>query len=347
MTAPVRNAWYMCAWSADLGAGLLHRKLLGENVLMYRREDGTPVLLGDTCPHRFAPLHKGQRIGDSVQCPYHGLRFGPEGRCVHNPHGAGAIPAAARVRTWPVVERNGIVWMWSGEPQGADPALLPDYAFLDDRPEYAYTVGCTLTMQARYDLILDNLFDLSHAWFLHPASLGSEAMLRARVDLKQEGNTLHYLSVYPDHTPAGIFVMTRALEPAARVDYWVDVHWTPPGAIHLATGSHPVGGKRSDGVEFSTVQLLTPESDGATHYFVKVYRDYHIDDADLSRGIAAAVTHAFTTEDEPMVLAVQERMAGRELFDMNPVLLPTDGPAVRARRVLEEMRAAEARASAA
>ena len=106
MGAFLLNAWYVAAWSHELGDALIARTLLEKPVLLYRGTGGAPVALADRCPHRFAPLHKGKRIGDAVQCPYHGLEFGPDGRCTRNPHGDGAIPREAQVETYPLVERD-------------------------------------------------------------------------------------------------------------------------------------------------------------------------------------------------------------------------------------------------
>src|SRR3978361_676520 len=93
----VRNTWYVALWSSELPPGkLVARTYLDQPVLLFRREDGTVAAISDTCSHRFAPLSMGTLLpGDRVQCPYHGLEFAADGRCVHNPHGSGAIPAAA------------------------------------------------------------------------------------------------------------------------------------------------------------------------------------------------------------------------------------------------------------
>ena len=92
----LRNTWYAAAWSGELAEQPIARTMLGQKLVLYRRADGAAVALGDVCPHRFAPLHQGNVIGDAIECPYHGLRFGPAGTCTHNPHG-GAVPPTARI----------------------------------------------------------------------------------------------------------------------------------------------------------------------------------------------------------------------------------------------------------
>ena len=129
------NAWYVAAFGDDIGpAKTLGRTLLGENVTLYRTDQGRLAALQTACPHRFAPLHQGQVHGSDLACPYHGLRFNPEGQCVHNPHGKGEIPKAARVRSYPVEERDGLVWIWMGEAERCDRTRVPEFPQLLELP---------------------------------------------------------------------------------------------------------------------------------------------------------------------------------------------------------------------
>lgn len=123
----LRNTWYAAAWSRDVGVDFSTRELLGEPMLLYRKHDGAPVAMIDRCPHRFAPLSMGKRVGDGVECGYHGLQFDCSGDCSKNPHGDGRIPPGARVRSFPAEDRYGLVWIWAGEPSRADASLIPDF----------------------------------------------------------------------------------------------------------------------------------------------------------------------------------------------------------------------------
>lgn len=126
----LRNAWYVAAWASEIERKLFHRTLLGVPVVMYRREDGAVTAMHDRCPHRFVPLHLGRLVGDNVECGYHGLQFDCGGQCVANPFD-GRPPRAAKVRTFPVVERHGIVWIWPGDA-APDESRIPAFAHLDD-----------------------------------------------------------------------------------------------------------------------------------------------------------------------------------------------------------------------
>ena len=92
----LENAWYAACWSDDVGQALFERTIIGESILLYRKRDGSAVAMGNACPHRFAPLDRGQLLDDVVECPYHGLRYDSSGACVHNPHGNGKVPQRAR-----------------------------------------------------------------------------------------------------------------------------------------------------------------------------------------------------------------------------------------------------------
>src|SRR5688500_17952701 len=117
----IRNAWYVAALPTELSDGLLARVILGDPLVLYRQLDGQAAALLDLCPHRFAPLSMGIIKDGNVQCPYHGLEFNGEGRCVLNPHGNGARPASLNVQAYPVVERDDLVWLWPGDPALANP----------------------------------------------------------------------------------------------------------------------------------------------------------------------------------------------------------------------------------
>ena len=124
----LKNTWYPAAWSKDVGTQLLKRTLLNESIVFFRIRDGAPVALANMCPHRFAPLHLGKLIDDTLQCGYHGLRFNAAGKCVFNPDGDGITPPAAKVRSYPLHERYGLLWIWigrSGARRSNDSAELP------------------------------------------------------------------------------------------------------------------------------------------------------------------------------------------------------------------------------
>jgi len=109
----VRNTWYVAAWSHDVGEPKpFAARILGERIVLFRSEAGRAAALEDRCVHRLAPLSLGRREEAGLRCMCHGILFNAQGRAIEIP-GQEAIPAQARVRTHPVAERHGWVWVWS------------------------------------------------------------------------------------------------------------------------------------------------------------------------------------------------------------------------------------------
>jgi len=128
------NVWYVAATSDELSGRPLPRQMLGRDFVLYRDASGQPVCLSDVCPHRGGRLSRGDCDGNGrIGCPFHGWRFDAEGRCRRIPSQAdpdGDIPPAARVDSYPAVERYGLVWVFLGdEPEAAAPLIdMPEYS---------------------------------------------------------------------------------------------------------------------------------------------------------------------------------------------------------------------------
>src|SRR6266853_5381774 len=164
----MRNCWQVVAFAKEIGGKPLARTVCEEPIVLYRTAAGLAVALTDRCPHRFAPLSLGRVIGDQIQCGYHGLCFDHDGLCVRVP-GQDSVPRA-RVQKYPLVERHGFAWIWLGDAERADADLIPDFHWMDD-PAWAVAEGYH-HFKANYQLVNDNLFDLSHESFVHEETIG-------------------------------------------------------------------------------------------------------------------------------------------------------------------------------
>ena len=128
----LRNSWYVAAWNHELIDGTkLARTILERPVVIYRGASGKVVALDDRCCHRAAPLSMGRIEGDDIRCMYHGMKFEPGGKCIQIP-GQDKIPPKLGVRSYPVVERYNLIWIWMGDVEKADPNLIVDYPPLED-----------------------------------------------------------------------------------------------------------------------------------------------------------------------------------------------------------------------
>lgn len=341
----LKNAWYVAAWAADLGDDLITRTICELPILLYRKENGDPVAMGNLCPHRFAPLHMGKKIGDAVQCGYHGMLFGESGKCVLNPHHGGVISPAMRVDAYPVVERDQLIWLWTGDPEMADPSLIPDFSCYSS-PGFR-TIRGTMDVAANYELITDNLLDLTHADFLHEGTLSSEAITVSKLETLTQGSTIWANRWCPDGDAPPVWgeLMKRqmGMEPSTRVDHWLYMRWDAPGQLLLDVGISPVGLPREAGVWAYTGHHLTPVSPTRTIYHWSVVRNHAIDDPDVEAFWQGSIDFAFGIQDKPMIEAQQAAIGDRDITTMHPVGIPADVAGGKARRMMQRLIAGEAR----
>lgn len=165
----LRNCWYVAAWSKDIGRELKAETYLGENIVFYRQQDGTPVALENACPHRKLPLSHGTLEDDHVVCGYHGLTFNGSGKCVAAPTQPDAIPRRAVVRSYPVIDRYRYLWIWMGDPELADPDEIFTIDHFDDS-SWGKTDGGVMDINCHYLWMCDNLLDPSHVAWVHVSS---------------------------------------------------------------------------------------------------------------------------------------------------------------------------------
>jgi phenylpropionate dioxygenase-like ring-hydroxylating dioxygenase large terminal subunit len=342
----IRNAWYVAMWSEQLQLGqLTSRTLLEEPIVLFRKQDGGVAALADLCPHRFAPLSMGRLLPDGrLQCGYHGLEFNPAGTCVRNPH-SNRIPPA-RVRSYPALEKHSLVWVWMGV-DAPDPTLIPDYSCLDSAAPLHVTERDYLRMEANYELITDNLLDLSHTSYLHEGILGTPEMVDAELTVEEQGDSITVSRGSSDTPIPGLF---KSLLPHApeRVDKWNAMRWSAPSCLLIHTGVCEPGRERSSGTGFWGVHILTPETRRSTHYhFAAVRWNVLTEGDDRNRRIRDELSRtrrfAFSEQDRPIIEAQQRRIDAAK-SPLRPVLLSIDAGSARYRRVLGRLLQQEARA---
>jgi vanillate O-demethylase monooxygenase subunit len=282
----------------------------------------------------------GRILGDHLQCGYHGLEFDVNGACVNNPHPNRAVPPGTFARTHPALERHSIVWIWMGDSQ-PDTSTLPDYGLIDTAPADQVSKRDYLLMAANYELIADNLLDLSHASYLHAGLLGNDAMVDTRTDVERQGNTLWVSRFTPDVPVPQLYdLMFR--QDGRNVDIWTRIRWNAPGCLLNDTGACAPNTDRSTGTGLYGIHLLTPETATTTHYHFCAVRqntvqrdpaaDEHI------RGQLSELRHrAFEEQDRAMIEA-QQRNISRSNGDLRPAPLSVDAGIVRYHRIIDELR---------
>lgn len=341
----LRICWYAAAYSRELdGGGPLGRTLLGEPVVMYRTADGTAVALEDSCCHRQLSRSLGAVRGDRLRCGYHDLEFASDGGCVSVP-GQSRVPPGAAVRAWPLTEKHEFLWIWMGDPDLADEALLPDWWWIGD-PGWRFNPGAFLHVRCDYRLITDNLLDLSHLGYVHQRALCSDAIVDFPVKTERDGELVRMTRWIVDRPPPPLF--RRARDFGEAVDRWQIVETVPPGHTVVYAGCGPVGAgvpegpiEYGDGIHLRALNAPTPETETSAFYFYGHVWDFRLDDDAWAGEMHEEFLQTFLEDVE--VLEAQQRSIdqapGRPWIDLG-----VDAPALAARRRLAERVADEARA---
>ncbi len=351
MLSILKNAWYAAAYSHEVSDEPLARTLIEQKAVLFRDSQGEVGMILNRCPHRFAPLSAGKLVEDTLQCPYHGLRFNKAGECVHNPHAKNGGPLrAANIRSWPVMERYGIIWFWPGDPAKIDHDALPDIAFLND-PNYALVRGL-LHVRGHYELVVDNLLDLSHAAFIHPQFSGGrysaeELLVATTQKLERREASIVNHRIRTGLGPSSAHVALFGADPDTPVITDTTMTWYPPAMLDFAVGSWEVDQPRESGVHIPQLHIVTPETALTSHYFFVNGRNRRQDEPEVDQAMLAFFDLAFGQQDEPMIEMVQQNMGeATDIMDLDPILLATDAAPVSARRMLAALIAEEQAAEA-
>jgi len=339
------NAWYAAAYDVEVKRALLARTICEHKLVLYRKLDGGLVALEDACWHRLLPLSMGRLDGDDLTCGYHGLVFNADGRCVHMPSQQTINPSAC-VRAFPVVEKHRFVWVWPGDPQQADPKLIPDLHWNDD-PAWAGD-GKMIPVKCDYRLVLDNLMDLTHEAFVHGTSIGNRAVAEAPFVATHGDRTATVTRWMTDIDPppfwAGQIRHARGYQ--GKVDRWQIIRFEAPATIAIDVGVAPAGsgapdGDRSQGVNGYVLNTITPETEKTCHYFWAFARNYSLGEQRLTHELREGVATIFR-EDEGVLEAQQRAIdehPGYSFYNLN-----IDAGSMWMRRLIDKMVAAEATA---
>ena len=168
------DSWYFACASKSLPAGKQFRRvILGQPVMLARTEKGEAFALRDICPHRLVPLSAGKQVETdgqpTIQCPYHGWRFGTDGACKHMPSLVKPEDFASdrvKVRRYPVHETNGMIFVYVADnPRGDDaPAIpAPDFNLGKLKPKFIVAQ----IFNAHMDDAVVGLMDPAHVPFVH------------------------------------------------------------------------------------------------------------------------------------------------------------------------------------
>jgi vanillate O-demethylase monooxygenase subunit len=282
------------------------------------------------------PLSKGRLVGDTIQCGYHGFTYDDAGKCVRVP-GQDHIPDRARVRAYPVVERFDWLWIWLGDADKADASRLPAMPGLDTPGWVPFRDR--LHVNAHYQLLVDNLLDLSHETYVHTSSIGNDAVAEAPIHARRERSEVFVDRIMRAVAPPPFFA--EAARSPANVDRYQLVHFQPPCYVHVEARTVPPGSNDPNaGVRFFVLDALTPETERTTNYFWAVARNFRLDDEAFGKRWHGIVENIFA--EDRAVLEAQQAAIETDTSGARVVDVRIDGGTVLARRIVSELLAREA-----
>ncbi|SEB14959.1 aromatic ring-hydroxylating oxygenase subunit alpha [Marinobacterium iners] len=337
-----KNCWYVACTPEEFAENPLGRMICGERMAFYRDAEGKVAAVEDYCPHRGAPLSLGYVEDGHLVCGYHGLKMGRDGKTRSMPkQRVGGFPC---VKSYPVEERYGFIWVWPGDPTKANSDDIPhlEWAVSD---EWAYGGGL-YHINCDYRLMIDNLMDLTHETYVHTSSIGQkeidEATVKTRV-VDGEVQTSRFMDnvIAPPFWQANL--RTKGLPDDQPVDRWQICRFNPPSHVMIDVGVALAGNGGIDAPEDKransiVVDFITPETETSHWYFWGMARNFKPEDAALTDAIREGQGAIFA-EDLEMLERQQRNLI--EFPHYKLLKLDIDAGGVQARRIIDRVLAEE------
>jgi vanillate O-demethylase monooxygenase subunit len=329
-----RNCWFVAATSSEVVTAPLGRRLLGEDVVLWRSAGGRLIAFENRCAHRAFPLSHSVIDGEHLICGYHGCTYDSDGACTHIPSQE-RVPSGMRVRTFPILEDPPFVWIWMGSPGAAALSSPPHVPWIREPGWTSFYSAWDVA--ANYLMVHEHYLDFSYATILHGADI-PEAIrsMPAFSEVEVSETTVSYTRVLPPARPtdweADAGGLDRTVEyrrqemgtfasPALHLHQW-DLE-TPAAEVLTTTRLH----------------ALTPESETSTHVFMAGSRNYAPGSA-----VVTEVLRSFLDGVAGRDVAVLEAVSAHSGYQrwQTGVEFQADVAALHARRIVGVMLSNEA-----
>jgi vanillate O-demethylase monooxygenase subunit len=226
------------------------------------------------------------------------------------------------VRSYPIVERDSLVWIWMGEADKADESLIVDFPYLREPgwrgvPDY-------LHYDANYLLIVDNLADFAHLAFVHRHTLGGSeeyAFKTKPVEVERQPRGFRVKRMHMNaEVPPFHRKVTRNSE---RIDRWNVGTMHVPGVFFLESGFAPAGsgierGDISQAKQYRNCQFFTPETARTTHFFWNYLHNWSLDDSTIALSLHDSMVEGFHA-DKAIIEQQQKTIDADPDFRMHPI----------------------------
>jgi phenylpropionate dioxygenase-like ring-hydroxylating dioxygenase large terminal subunit len=329
-----KKCWYVAATCDEITGSPLGRRLLGEDVVLWRGANGVVSAFENRCAHRAFPLAVGSVDGDRLVCGYHGCTYDTQGKCVSTP-AQPQVPTGMRVRVFPVLEKPPFVWIWLGQPSaatGSQPPLLP---WIND-PAWS-SFQDTWHVNANYMMVHEHYLDFSYAPILHRRHLPEEiSSMPAFNDIEVTETTVSYTRLMPDAQLADWEAEATGLDRTRTYKRREKGTFSSP-ALHFQ--SWEVAPSPDEVYTTARLHAVTPETETTTHVFMQGARNYAL-------GSSLVTNHlkAFLAEVTRRDMSTIEIVSSHSGYDgwRGGVEFQADEAALRARRIVGVMLAKEA-----
>jgi len=332
----VENAWYVAGRSQEFPVnqpkGL---KICGRPVLVWRSAAGKIASFDDRCVHKRMPLSEGTILADGVlECAYHGFCYDATGSCVRIPSQLDLpIPSRAKLRPFPCVEQDGLVWVWPGDPAQTGDMVAPRTPELASSGWHTHMFD-PVHVPANYVLLVENLMDITHFYPLHDGNIGDIEQSKIPVEIVEE--KLHGVS-----TVKTVRRVQGYKQPPFMADWfgypvvdrWHTHHMMGPGLTRVELRCAPPG---KLGVEPEERGYIIHHShtpiDGTNH-------TWRLWVSTRSKDLTGRIAETFpqVMDEDRWALERQQRMMEYPDDGYHEVYLRSDKALLRCRKILEEM----------
>ena len=323
----LRNVWYLVALAADLPVEtIVARQIIDIPIVLFCTASGAIGALRDQCGHCGLPLSESAGVADNVLRCRNGAAFSRIGSCVRVP-GLERIPGDYAVRAYPVVERDGLVWLWPGSIAQADAAAVPSFPYRVDAAWAATSVQ--LEVEANWELVHDRLLDLNHLGSVHQSVARGPRDTRATraTSVVRDGRAVRVRRYLPDSEPAPFYRAAGGFNGTA--DRWKEIDFQP-GVLTFFSGDA--------GIHTRHLHGITPVSETRTFYTFVQARNYQSGDDALTTKLHDLSVQTLR-ENRTALEARQRRMA--DGLEPHLVDVGVDAGPTHARRIIAELGAAE------
>ena len=214
-------------------------KLLSERLVAFRDTTGRYGLIDEFCAHRGVSLWFGRTEACGLRCSYHGWKYDVTGQCVEVPSEPEQSGFARKIklRSYPLVERGGVLWTYMGPDESAPP--LPEWEFITVPP--SQTFASKRFQECNWLQAMEGGIDSSHVSWLHRGDLNSDPLFKGA-----RGNEYNLSDARPVfevvESPGGLYIGARRNAEGGRY-YWRITQWVMPSFTMIAPrGAHSIHG---------------------------------------------------------------------------------------------------------